>query len=226
MPPEAKQRGLSFAQRLAIRQYARAHPRLTQNQLREWFEYSFQRIITQPTISESLSSKFAHLDTDTPINPKQQRVRPAKYPHLEAALFEWHQRVEIDIPLSSEAIKEQARRFWSRLPQYQEMELPQFSNGWLEGFKKRHGIKQRIRHGEAASLDETAIAEQILGVQTAARAYSPCDVYNCDETGLFWKATPDRGLATQQFSGTKKHKDRLTLHFCCNADGQISYRFG
>ena len=99
------------------------------------------------------------------------------------------------------------------------MELPQFSNVWLEGFKKRHGIKQRIRHGEAASLDDTAVTEQILGVQTATRAYNPCDIYNCDETGLFWKATPDRGLTTQQYSGTKKHKDRITVYFCCNADG-------
>ena len=111
MPPEATQRGLSTSQRLAIRQYARAHPRLTQLQLKEWFECSFQRLITQPTISESLSSKFAYLNTDILINPEQQRQRPPKHPHLKTALFKWHQRVEIDIPLSSEAIKEQPRRF-------------------------------------------------------------------------------------------------------------------
>lgn len=220
MPPGVKQRGISVAQRLAIRQHARNHPHLTQLQLRGWFKSQFHRLITQPTISESLSAKFAHLDNNQSIiHSEQQRLRPAKYPQLEAALFEWHQRYEVEIPLSSEAIKEQARKFWRRLPQYQEMELPQFSNGWLEGFKKRHGIKQRIRHGEAASLDEAAIAEQLLGVQLAARAFNPRDIYNCDETGLFWKATPDRGLSTQQYSGTKKQKHRITAHFCCNADG-------
>lgn len=69
-----------------------------------------------PTISESLSSKYAHLDDqETPIHPTQQRLRPSKYPQLEAALFEWLQRVEVDFPQSSEAIKTRARRFWQRL---------------------------------------------------------------------------------------------------------------
>lgn len=99
------------------------------------------------------------------------------------------------------------------------MEVPQFSNGWLEGYKKRHGIKSRIRYGEAASLDEAAIAEQLVQVQALSRQFNPQDVYNCDETGLFWKMTPDRGLATHQISGTKKDKARITVHFCCNADG-------
>lgn len=35
---------------------------------------------------------------------------------------------------------------------------------------------------------------------------------------MFWKITPDKGLATQQTSGSKKNKARITAYFCCNAD--------
>lgn len=99
------------------------------------------------------------------------------------------------------------------------MEVPQFSNGWFHGFKKRHGIQQRIRHGQSGDVDEIDVAQQLVAVQAMVHQYYPSDVYNCDETGLFWKSTPDRGLATQQISGTKSSKARITAHFTVNADG-------
>ena len=40
-----------------------------------------------------------------------------------------------------------------------------------------------------------------------------------DETGLFWKATPDTTLATKAQSGTKKEKARISFSHCSNADG-------
>ena len=216
MPPERKQHGMSVSQRQALRNYARQNPLLTQSQLRQWFEAEFQRLITQPTISESLSSKFAHLDSPgTNLPSGRQRTRAVQHPELEQALFEWQQRIEKNIPLSGEAIREQAKRFWSRLPQYREMEIPIFSNRWLQGYKQRYNIRQRVRYREAASVDEAFIAEQMVATRTIVQQFRLQDVYNC---GLFWKATPDRGLSTQQLSGTKSHKARITAYFCCNAD--------
>ena len=49
--------------------------------------------------------------------------------------------------------------------------------------------------------------------------YALKDRFNMDETGLFWKLQPDRSLATQQTSGGKKSKDRITIALTCNADG-------
>jgi len=40
-----------------------------------------------------------------------------------------------------------------------------------------------------------------------------------DEVGLFYKATPDIGLATIGQLGTKKQKERITTVHCSNADG-------
>lgn len=99
------------------------------------------------------------------------------------------------------------------------MEMLPFSDGWLAGFKSRHGIKARIRHGEAGSLNEAEIQAQLVAVQTTVRQFSPQDVSNCDETRPFWKWTPDRGLSTRPIPGTKQDKARITAHFCCHTDG-------
>jgi hypothetical protein len=40
-----------------------------------------------------------------------------------------------------------------------------------------------------------------------------------DETGLFWKMTPSRGLATCAQLGLKKEKARISLVLCANATG-------
>jgi len=39
-----------------------------------------------------------------------------------------------------------------------------------------------------------------------------------DETGLFWKQTPTRSLATESLSGTKQSKDRITIALTSNVD--------
>lgn len=115
---------------------------------------------------------------------------------MEDALLKWLKRVQTDVPISDELLREKAKRFWHVLDTYKEMEMPQLSAGWLYKFKRRHGVKQYIRHGEAGDVDEAAVSEQIKLLQSLVQNYYPADVYNCDETGLFWKSTPDRGLAT------------------------------
>jgi hypothetical protein len=49
--------------------------------------------------------------------------------------------------------------------------------------------------------------------------YNPRDVYNVDETALFWKRSPERSLATSQEPGLKMLKSRVTIAVCGNADG-------
>ena len=46
-----------------------------------------------------------------------------------------------------------------------------------------------------------------------------CNVFNMDETALFYAMSPDRGLATTQRHGQKQSKVWLTLTFMANADG-------
>lgn len=220
MPAQRRLAPISASQRKALRQYAKANPLLTQKQLQAWFETEFQRLLTQPTISESLSNKFNYLDeAQSETLDSQQRNRPPQWPVLETALFQWCQEIELEGGLTGDIIKQQAIRFWQRLAPYQGMEVPVFSNGWLQGFKQRHDIRLRKRHGEAASVDIHAIEEQLIAVKAIASQFAPSDCYNCDETGLFYKMMPDQSLSTRQLPGHKVEKNRISIHFCCNADG-------
>ena len=52
-------------------------------------------------------------------------------------------------------------------------------------------------------------------------------VYNCDETGLYWKALPSKTLASRKEDkapGYKVSKDRLTILACANATGDHNYK--
>ncbi|GIX79431.1 hypothetical protein CDAR_228661 [Caerostris darwini] len=53
-----------------------------------------------------------------------------------------------------------------------------------------------------------------------AQGYISQQVFNCDETGLFWKKMPNRTYITAEEKMMPRHKpmkDRLTLALCANA---------
>ena len=63
----------------------------------------------------------------------------------------------------------------------------QFSSGWLQGFKKRNGIRQQKLQGEAGSADLTAILEALPVLREKCANYPLERIYNMDETGLFYR---------------------------------------
>ena len=95
--------------------------------------------------------------------------------------------------------------------------MPIFSNGWLRGFQAHRDIRLRVQHGEAGSLQEEATIE-MFAIRHALSLYAPQDIFNCDETSLYWRLTPDRSLSTQDLPGRKKEKSRISALFCCNSD--------
>ncbi|XP_063307083.1 tigger transposable element-derived protein 1-like isoform X3 [Pelobates fuscus] len=103
------------------------------------------------------------------------------------------------------------------------------SRGWFERFKTRSGIHSVVRHGEAASSDVAAAEEfatKFLKVMVS-EGYLPQQVFNCNETGLFWKRMPKRTFITEEetsLPGHKPMKDRLTLLFCANASGDLKIK--
>ncbi|XP_068212107.1 tigger transposable element-derived protein 1-like [Palaemon carinicauda] len=66
------------------------------------------------------------------------------------------------------------------------------SSGWLDNLKKQTGIPSVVRYGEAASSDSKAAADYVKTFASviAEQGYIPQQVFNCDETGLFWKKMP------------------------------------
>ena len=148
------------------------------------------------------------------------------WPDLEYALFEQQQCMQQKKAIiTGDILKTKAKELWAALPQYDDIEEPKWSNGWLEGFKKRFKIKEYVQHGEAGSAatdnpDNIAQMEEVRGLCTE---YKLCDILNIDETGLNWKRTPDRTLVTKSHSGTKKSKDRIIIALTSNADGSEKF---
>ena len=94
---------------------------------------------------------------------------------------------------------------------------------FITRWTKRYGIVNRAisgSKGSAAPLDELETWKETVLLPTLSR-YSPNDIYNGDETALFYKCLPHR---TYCFNGDKpagsaKRKDRLTLLLITNMDG-------
>ena len=57
--------------------------------------------------------------------------------------------------------------------------------------------------------------------------YDERDIYNLDESGLFWKAASDKTLAPKgsDCAGGKRSKKRITLSICCNMAGDFEKLF-
>ena len=103
------------------------------------------------------------------------------------------------------------------------------SRGWFDNFKKRSGIHSVVRHGEASSSDVKAAEafKRELSQYIKEKNYLPQQVFNCDETGLFWKKMPRRTYITKEeksLPGHKPMKDRFTLLLCCNASGDCKIK--
>ena len=97
------------------------------------------------------------------------------------------------------------------------------SGGWVDNFKKRHNLRQYNIHSEAASAPLEDLGTMREDFQLILKDYVPKDIFNYDETGLFWKMKPSHTISNGPVSGTKQLKDRITVLFTCNATGSKNY---
>ena len=99
------------------------------------------------------------------------------------------------------------------------------NRGWLTNFKKRVGIRSLRVSGEKLSNGQEAVAPFITKLNDKIKELCllPCQIYNADESGLFWKMLPDRTLVharEKSAPGRKISKEKITFLVCSNADGR------
>ncbi|KAG7163361.1 Tigger transposable element-derived protein 1-like 102, partial [Homarus americanus] len=144
----------------------------------------------------------------------------------EAYLSKWlARRVKEDASVSWPELREQARVIYSAVCKKKNISSPpsfKASVGWLANFKKRCQVKLAKYHGEIAFADISgadsfpASAKQIV----EDGGYSYEQMYNCDETGFYWKKSPTTiymHKTEKQAKGTKLARDRFSVLFTCNA---------
>ena len=160
-------------------------------------------------------------------------IRDPCVERMEKALLIWiDDNQQKNIPMSGEIIKEKALGLYSRLQKdeaststKQKREFVA-SSGWLANFVKRFSLHNVAVKGESASADNSAAAAfpNTLAKIIDDGHYNSDQVFNMDETGLFWKKMPSRTYITmsQKFAkGYKVAKERITLLMCSNASGDF-----
>lgn len=68
------------------------------------------------------------------------------------------------------------------------------SNGWLEKFRKRNNICFKKICGELSDVSTETVGAWKERLPSIIEGYSEDDIFNGDETGLFFRATPDKTL--------------------------------
>ncbi|XP_061175614.1 tigger transposable element-derived protein 6-like [Saccostrea echinata] len=174
---------------------------------------------SQPQISAiSKNRDTIRKDYETSANPERKRHRSGKAPTVEGALTEWFTKARSkDLPVSSAVLTEKAEDLAARM----NIEFTA-TNGWLSRWKQRNNISYKKMHGEKKDANTDAADHWITDVlPQLMKDYEPQDIYNADETGLYYRALPDGTLTFKKdkLAGSKKAKDRVTVLVTVNMTG-------
>jgi hypothetical protein len=117
-------------------------------------------------------------------------------------------------------------RGWEKVRQALNYEFAA-SNGWLESFRARHNIVANNLCGESADMDVIVVEDFKATVPELIEQYDDKDIFNLDETGLFWKAVPTRSLVTkgEEAKGGKLAKERITVMLTVRKNGDKEIPF-
>lgn len=152
-------------------------------------------------------------------NLKRKRNRESLHEEVGDALVLWFQQMlSKNVPINGPLMMEKAKQLALELG-FDDFDP---SPSWLERLKKRHNIKKLAVSGEKAAADHTGATEWITNIYPSiVKDWDKNDIFNADETGLFYKATPNSTLAFggSEATGGKTAKDRITALFICNATG-------
>ena len=133
-----------------------------------------------------------------------KRKKIAKYGIINDLLYEWYVKCcQTGIYPNRAMLQEEALKMKTEL---NDSNLGDFkaSNGWLEHFKKPFGLRQTRIVGGARDAPITIINGWMEQLPEIIQGYSADDIWNMDESGLFFKAPPDTGLAKR--AKAKKQK--------------------
>ena len=167
--------------------------------------------------------EFVH-SVDETDGLARKRARTAKDTDLDTALYTWFVQQQANgVPLSGPIVCAQAEKFDRQINGNDS--TFKASTGWLWRFNKRHGIGQITISGEIRSADDGAASSYPATLRKILQegGYVDEQVYNADETGVYYKMLPDKTLAVKtddhRKEGFKAIKDRLTLLFTVNKTG-------
>lgn len=152
---------------------------------------------------------------------KPKRVRASTQEQVDQALLQWFKlQRNRGIPVNGPLLQEKANFFARKL------NIPNFncSMSWINRFKVRHNIVAGKIAGESLSVQQSDVSDWLERVWPNLRAqFKDEEIFNADETGLFYKLTPDKTLKFkgEKCSGGKLSKERITVMVAANMSGTV-----
>lgn len=171
------------------------------------------------------SEKILQCVNDTFSGPgKRKTLRLSNMPKMEKALFRWFLQLRNkNYPVTGLMIKEQAKILHSKINENQSEFIA--SDGWLQRFKTRYGVRLINKVTEDRQSSQPGLRDTFkrkLQERISELGLSSDQLYNADQSGLFWKLLPER-IDTSPFEknpeGNKIEKHRITFLGCANRTG-------
>ncbi|XP_019894080.1 tigger transposable element-derived protein 6-like [Musca domestica] len=172
--------------------------------------------IAPSTLTSILKKRDFILQSSPSSKAKRQKL--PKFPDVEKALVLWFRQCrESNLEVSGPLLMEKANFFAKKL----NVNNFKASNGWLDKVKKRNNITYKKICGKSAAVDENVCLEWKEKLKDLIKYYDANDIFNADETGLFYKCLPDHTFCfkDEKCHGGKHSKERVTLLFAANMDG-------
>ncbi|CAH1770241.1 1739_t:CDS:1, partial [Entrophospora sp. SA101] len=165
--------------------------------------------ISTQSVSDILRQSSEWLKYEEGSSNTQFRKKATSHPNIEEATRIWvEQLLAKNLTISGPIIQEKAKEFANMFG------IRDFnaSSGWLSNFKKRNDLQSYKKRGESMSVPIDEIANMQFQLQEILKNYSPEDIWNCDETAIFWKLEQKEQLLTHQF--LVKNDPKIVLQPC------------
>ena len=213
--PRAKRKRvvLTAGQKKDIVVYMDQRTQVSHSNVAEIMSQRFGMDISRRAISDIYASKERWLAEE---KGGRKSNKTGNFTEVEDILIQWVTNARLsNLAITDEIIRMKAKE----IAQLLAIEL-NASVGWTVNFKKRYGISSKKLSGESASADMDAVSSGIIAARAAIARFEPRNVFNVDETGLFYRMLPEKSLTVANLTkGTKVSKQRVTLLLGANSDG-------
>ena len=212
-----KRKYLTLEKKIEVIKYAQKHPGANCRTLAETFECGKTQIGKILKDKNSLLTQYESNASGSRIHTSKS-CRASEYDDVNKALYDWFlMAVSKNIHPSGPILIEKAKELANKLGK------PNFkgSRGWLEKWKRKYNVHQMRVSGESGDVSGLTVSSWKERLPEIVKGYEPDDIWNMDESGVFWRALPENGFGQKgkQCKGGKKSKQRVTVAFFVTAAG-------
>ena len=224
----AKKRNcLTLKKKVEVINYAKKNPWVNIRDLGEMFQCGKTKIAKIVKNQDSLLSMYESNASGIGLiratmklrDDATMKFRSSEFMDVNKAVYEWYvlacsKNIFLGGPQLIEKAKERAERLGKT--------NFKGSQGWLDKWKLRYNIKQVKVCGKLGDVRGETIDSWKERLLEILHGYAKEDIWNMDDTGVFWQALPDRGFGSKgrQYKGGKKSKQRVTIAFFVSAAGK------